>query len=92
MTTYAYTSNNEIDVIEANHQIELNSGIPTPDGKTTAWSIPTLTLAPYNFWFIYMPPAEGWNGYSQKEMIQDVTNVDIQEFNVAWIRPPEPPQ
>lgn len=88
--TMMLTSTNQADIIAANAQIEINSGIPTPDGKTTKWSTPKKAYQ-QDFWFIKMPPPEGWNGISQKEMMQNVVDVVQIAFNSNWYPPIVPP-
>lgn len=89
MTSYALVSVNESDVVAANHQIEVNSGIPTPDGKTLRWDIPRKPITGDNFWFIAMPPPKGWNQYTQEQMMNGVVNVTQQQYNPSW--DPSPP-
>lgn len=89
VVTYALTSPNESDVIDANARIEQNAGIPTPDGRTPHWCDIRKALG-HDFYFIYKPKADGWNGHTQEEMMQGVVNVDTQVFDPSWIRPPAP--
>jgi hypothetical protein len=89
MAGYALTSVNQADVVAANAQIQSNSGIPTPDGKTVRWDIPRKPLTGDNFWFIAMPPAKGWNQYTQEQMMQGVVNVTQTPYQPSW--DPQPP-
>ena len=92
MQPYAcLASLNQADVIEADLQIQQNAGIPTPDGKTTNWDIPKKAFN-HNFWFIVMPPENGWNGISQEQMMQNVVNVTQEMCDASWFPPsPFPP-
>jgi hypothetical protein len=84
----AITSANIQYLQAANAQIMLNAGIPTADGKTTAWASPKLA---YNqtFYYIPAPDAGGWNGVTYNQMMQNVlnANVSLVTFGNTWIAP-----
>ncbi len=71
----------ETEVIAANAQIESNCGIPCEG--TDNWDIPTQAFE-QDFWFITMPPLEGWNNYLQEQMMQGVVDVLQMEFEPNW--------
>lgn len=83
------TSPNLLNVADANAQIEVNCNIPCPG--TERWDIPTESYDK-TFWFILMPPENGWNQYSQEQMMAGVVNVEIQEGNPSWFPPVIPPE
>lgn len=89
MSSYALVSVNESDVVTANSQIQTNVGIPTVDGKTVRWDTPRKPVTGDNFWFIAMPSPEGWNQYTQEQMMQNVVNVTQEVYNSSW--DPSPP-
>jgi hypothetical protein len=79
----------QTDVIAANAQIEANCGIPCPG--TSSWDIPRQGYE-QDFWFITMPPASGWNEFSQDQMMHDVVDVSEAMSQSSWFPPiPIPP-
>jgi len=91
MTTiikYGLVSNVEENVIAANSQIELNSGIPCKD--TPRWDIPKLSNDETFYW-IWSPDAEGWNNIPKSQMMEGVVNVDEKLYDKSWVKPFPPP-
>lgn len=80
------------NILIANQQINQNAGLPFRE--TLTWAIPQQAYL-QDFWFIIMPPPEGWRRedgtyFTQQEMISNVINVNIEESNPSWW-PPFPP-
>lgn len=87
-----YFVGTEENIIIANAQINNNCGLPFRN--TERWAEPTQAYE-QNFWFIPMPPAQGWTRedgtyFSQEEMILNVVNVTIEESNPSWWPPINP--
>ncbi len=87
-----YFTGTEENIINANQKISQNLGLPFRG--TTTWADPQES---YNqtFWFILMPPVEGWTRedgthFSQEQMSDGVENVNIEESQPDWW-PPFPP-
>jgi hypothetical protein len=81
---FYYTSTIEQNVINANVQIAANASIDQWAYVKKAYN--------QNLWFIRQPPIEGWNGYTQEQMIAGVVDVDLQPYNQNWFEPiPWPP-
>lgn len=83
MSVQCLVALDQADVAAANAQIESNSGIPTPDGKTLYWDVPKQAYQ-QNFWFIIAPPVQGWNGYTQSQMMDKVGNVGLEMSEPNW--------
>jgi len=93
MVWNTYFTGTEENINLANQQIDNNLGLPF--GGTNTWSIPRQAYL-QDFWFIPMPPPEGWKRedgtyFSQQQMIDNVSNVDIQESSPDWWPPAPPP-
>lgn len=90
MLCYTGTQDNITDALK---QINANCGLPfrvtiTWDNVKKAYS--------YDFYFIIMPWADGWTRedgthFTQQQMINNVSNITIQESQGDWW-PPPPPQ
>ncbi len=78
------TSNIEQNVTTANQQIALN--IKLPDDDTQVWDIPRKAYQ-QDLWFIKKPRSFGWKDYTQEQMMQNVVNVDQQQFDISWFEP-----
>lgn len=87
--TLFLVSTNEQDVINANNQIGSNCGLPTQ--YTSQWDR-VLKAYDQDFWFIIKPPVQGWNEFSQAQMMQGVTNVTEEESQPDWWPPVVPPE
>lgn len=79
----------QADVVAANAQINSNCGFP--NSYTQTWAIPQQAYQ-QAFWFIMMPPPEGYtqpNGVTitQAEMIAGVINVTQQQSQSNWWPP-----
>ena len=91
MTIMCYTGTEE-QVSVAVEQINSNCGFP--DGYTETWDTPRQAYE-QDFWFIIMPPAEGYKeptrSFTQEQMIAGVTNVQEQESQPDWWPPIDAP-
>lgn len=76
------------DVIAANSEIDLNCGFPNKN--TFTWADPQQAYQ-QTFWFIAMPPPEGYKdgigSWTQDQMMKDVVNVNQQKFDPSWNPP-----
>jgi hypothetical protein len=84
-----YFTGTEENIALANYQIGQNLGLPFRG--TMRWADP-LQAYQQNFWFILMPPAEGWTRedgtyFTQQQMIENVQNVSIEEGQSSWFPP-----
>jgi hypothetical protein len=85
-----YFTGTEENIIIANNQIGQNLGLPFRG--TLRWADP-LKAYQQDFWFILMPDSDGWTRedgthFTQEQMIDGVTNVNIEESDPNWFPPP----
>lgn len=90
MTWTTYFTGTEVNINTAVAQIDTNCGLPFEG--TNTWDIPKRAYQK-NFWFILMPPPDGWRRedgtyFTQEQMINNVSNVNIEESDSSWF-PPE---
>lgn len=94
MSNLYYTGTQE-QIDDALAQINTNCGFPDGEGTDT-WAIPESSYSDHDFWFIPMPPENGYKNskinFTQAEMILGVINVDINPYNSNWFPPINPPQ
>ncbi len=88
-----YFTGTEENIINANQKISQNLGLPFRG--TTTWADPQKAYQ-QDFWFILMPPEDGWTRedgthFTQEQMIDGVVNVNIEESQPDWW-PPFPPE
>lgn len=72
------------EVQAANAQIESNANIPNEE--TQHWDIPNKAYE-QDLWFICKPSEDGWNGFSQEDMMRNVIDVKEMEYQPEWLAP-----
>lgn len=89
-----YLTGTESNVTLAEAQVSENLGLPF--SGTMRWAIP-MQAYQQDFWFISMPPYEGWyredgTYFSYQQMMNAVTNVEIETSQPNWFPPFVPPR
>jgi hypothetical protein len=94
MSWNTYFTGTEENIAVANNQIGQNLGLPFMG--TERWADPQQAYQ-QDFWFILMPPPQGWTRedgthFTQEQMIENVSNVDMKESSPDWWPPLYPPK